>query len=367
MSEVSPVTILRNGRRRPGVVSALLSAALLVACAGGAAAPSATAPAAPAGRADPASADTPAAAPRALEPITYVLPSVSGLFVPPVLAEDKGFFRDEGLAVTLPVMRPNMLAPALMAGEAEYAALGATAVRSALTGVPIRLTAALVDKSSRRLMALPTIQSIDQLKGQAIAVSTLADGPHNHALLALEYSGVDPNEMTWLAMGHSNERLLALQQGQVPASVFSGAEIPRAETLGLLTLLRFETVAPLPQAGMAVTTQKLETDRPQVKRVLRAVLRALHYLRTDRAGSLPVFQSYLGLSPEEAEAGYDAIAEGYSADGTLSERAMRVLIDGEQRLLGRSGEVRVSEVADFGPLLEVLAEQGMPIAPDTAR
>ena len=105
-------------------------------------------------------------------------------------------------------------------------------------------------------MAVPAVESLDQLRGQAIAVSAIGDGPYNHGLLALEYSGVDPSDFTWLAIGHSSERLLAMEQGQVLASIFSAAEIPRAEARGLATVLRLEVVAPLPQAGMATTVQK---------------------------------------------------------------------------------------------------------------
>jgi ABC-type nitrate/sulfonate/bicarbonate transport system substrate-binding protein len=340
---------------------------ILMGCGGGAEAPTRAPAGGGAASAAPSSSSGAPPSGQPLDPVTYALPSASGLFVPPVLAEEMGFFREEGLAVTLPVMRPNMLVPALVASEADYIAASTTAVRSALAGMPVRVVATMVDKSSRRLMAMPGIQSLDQLRGQAIAVSTIGDGPYNHATIALEYLGIDPGEMTWFALGHSAERLTALQQGQVPASVFSAAEIPRAEAMGLVTLLRLESVAPLPQAGVATSVKKLETDRPQIKRMLRATVRALQYLRSDRAGSVRVFEQFLGLSPEDAEQAYDASVDGYSSDGTLTERAMRMTIAGEQRQLGRTGDVSISEVADFGPLHEMLTEWGWSIPPDAVR
>lgn len=351
-------------RAMPGLAVAV---ALLAACVGGAT----PAPSLPASQGTPSPGPMAVAplptSPRPLDRVTYALPSVSGLFVPPVLAEEQGFFGEEGLTADLPVMRANLLAPALLAGEADYVAAISTAVRSALSGLPIRIVAAMVDKSSRRLMALPGVASLEQLRGQAIAVSAIGDGPYNHGVLALEYSGVATGEITWLAIGHSSERLLAMEQGQVLASIFSAAEIPRAEARGLTTLLRLESVAPLPQAGLATTVQKLESDRAQVQRVLRATVRALQYLRNDRAGSLRVFERFLGLSPAEAEDAYNAIVDGYSADGTLTERAMRATIDGELRLLKRTDSVPIGEVADFGPLLEVLPGLGITPPADAVR
>jgi hypothetical protein len=76
---------------------------------------------------------------------------------------------------------------------------------------------------------------------------------------------------------------------------------------------------------------------------------------------------FLGLSREEAQQGYDAIAYAYSYDGTVPERTLRYAIDSEKEPLGVSDEVPISRVADFGPLHELLAEMGVTPAPGSAR
>jgi ABC-type nitrate/sulfonate/bicarbonate transport system substrate-binding protein len=353
-------------RARRGTPVQAVALALLVACAS-AAPPAPSAPPGPAPSEGAAVVAPGASSGQPVERLTYALPSVSGLFLPPVLAEDVGFFREEGLQVETPVVRANMLLPALLAGEADYIGAVSAVVRGALSGLPTRIVAVMVDKSSRHVMAVPSVESLEQLRGQAIAVSTIGDGPYNHGVLALEYMGVDPGEFTWLAIGHSSERLLAMEQGQVLASIFSAAEIPRAEARGLSTILRLEAVAPLPQAGMATTVQKIQGDRPQVQRALRAIVRALQYLHNDRAGSLRVFQRFLGLSPEEAEESYNAIISGYSYDGTLGERAARAAIDADVRLLKRTDTVATGDVFDFGPLHEVLPGLGITPPADSIR
>ncbi|HEY7065283.1 MAG TPA: ABC transporter substrate-binding protein [Chloroflexota bacterium] len=352
----------------PRLLSCAIALLLVVGCAGAAAPP----PPAAAPESGAASGDVPAAAPAAassqpLERVTYALPTVSGLFLPPALAEARGFFREEGLQVETPVMRANLLLPALLAGEADYLGAISSAVRGSLSGMPIRIIAAMVDKSSRHLLAVPGVTSLEQLRGQAIAVSAIGDGPYNHGVLAFEYSGFDPGEVTWLAIGQSNERLLAMEQGQVIASIFSAAEIPRAEARGLNTVLRLEAVAPLPQAGMATTAEKIEGQRSQVQRALRAIVRTLQYLHDDRAGSVQFFGQYLGLTPEEAEQAYDAILPGYSSDGTLGERAARAAIDADLRLLKRNDDVPIRDVFDFSPLQEVLPGMGITPPADSLR
>ena len=110
--------------------------ALCVACAGsGPPAPSAPPSQGTTGGEPPVEAPL-AASERPLEHLIYALPSVSGLFVPPMLAEELGYFREEGLQVETPVVRANLLLPALVSGEADYIAAISSAVRAALSGRP---------------------------------------------------------------------------------------------------------------------------------------------------------------------------------------------------------------------------------------
>jgi NitT/TauT family transport system substrate-binding protein len=316
---------------------------------------------------EPSAPGSARATPRSVEKVAFALPQAGGNFVPIALAQQKGFFGEEGLEVALPVMRSNLIAASLLSGEVDYSGSAGTSVRNALAGMPVRLIAGTVTKSTRRLMSVPSIESVPQLRGQAIAINSIGGGPHNSGLAALERVGVDPQEVTWLAVGSAPERFVAMQQGTVQASIFSGPEITRAENFGFTTLLRLEDVAPLPEAGVATTTTKLESNGDQVRRTLRAVVRALRYLRADREGSLPVFVQFLGLPPEEAAQAYEDAIVGYSDNGTLTEESLRFTIQTERRQLQLPDEVSVGRVADFGPLYEVLAELGVTPPAGSAR
>jgi ABC-type nitrate/sulfonate/bicarbonate transport system substrate-binding protein len=352
---------------------------LLVACAPAGGSPAGSAPASssagstaagrPATAAGAAPAGGASAAPSApLEKINFALPSVSGVFVPHVLAVQKGFFREEGFEVEMPVMRSNLVTAAIASGEADYTGMFGPAVRDALSGIPGRVVGAVVDKSTRWFMAAPGTTSVEQLRGKAVAVSTIGSGPYNSGVLAFEHFGIDPHsEVTWYAAGTPAERLLAVQQGAAQASIFSGSEVPRAEALGLVRLLRLQDVVPLPESGITTSITKLESNRAQVKRALRAMVRALQYVKNDREGTLPVFMQFLSITKEEAEEAYDGSVSAYSDDGTVSERTVRFTIEAEKQQLKLSGDVPPSGVTNFGPLHEVLAELGITPAADAAR
>src|SRR3954452_20969737 len=211
-----------------------------------------------------------------LQKVVMALPVASGTLTPHVLAQQKGFFRAEGLDVELPIMRSNLISAAMTAGEVDYDGSISPAVRNALSGVPTRVIIATVNKSTRRVMAAPGIQSMEQLRGKTIAIPGIGGGLYNSGVLALEAYGIDPHtEVIWLPVPGLAERFLTLQQGIAQGSIFSGPEVPRAEAMGFPTLVALNAVAPLPESGIATTVAKLESQRDETRRVLRAVIRAL--------------------------------------------------------------------------------------------
>jgi ABC-type nitrate/sulfonate/bicarbonate transport system substrate-binding protein len=308
------------------------------------------------------------AAARALERIVLAIPAVSGVFIPHMIARDRGFFREEGFEVEFPLMRANLVVTALTSGEADYDGMIGPSIPPILLGQPHRVIGAVVVKSTRELTALPEYQTLEQLRGKAIGVNSIGGGPYNSGQIAFQAYGMDPQrDVTWLQVGGTQERLAAMQQGAIQASIFSGSEVPLAKAMGFPSILRLDDVAPLPESGMTTTISRIETNREQVKRVLKAMVRALQFVKSDREGSLPTFMDFLSLSREEALVGYEAMAYAYGSDGTIPERTLRFAIDAEKEGVGVTEEVPFSRVADFGPLYELLAEMGITPAPGSAR
>src|SRR5262245_16609514 len=125
-------------------LSVALLAAVVAACraagepSGGAREGAAGAPAATPGegaRARPA----PTAAPP--EHVVVALPSAGGVFAPHYLAEQQGFFREEGLDVEIAVMRGNLGPAGLLSGAVDYTGTITGTVRDAMAGVPSRVIA----------------------------------------------------------------------------------------------------------------------------------------------------------------------------------------------------------------------------------
>ena len=89
-----------------------------------------------------------------------------------VLAQKKGFFKDEGLdAEIIRIPSPGSLA-ALVNGEIDYNSTISPVVAAAVRGVPIKVVACDVPGRPNALAPRPEIKSVKELQGKTIAVGT---------------------------------------------------------------------------------------------------------------------------------------------------------------------------------------------------
>src|SRR5918999_3846133 len=86
-------------------------------------------------------------------------------FIDLYIAQDRGFFREEGLEAELVQVSANVATAALISGEVD--ALGAVglAARASHSGLPIKVLAVTGHRALFWLTVRPEIKSISELKG----------------------------------------------------------------------------------------------------------------------------------------------------------------------------------------------------------
>jgi ABC-type nitrate/sulfonate/bicarbonate transport system substrate-binding protein len=124
-----------------------------------------------------------------------VMASLSpGLFEFPIqVSTVRGFFRDEGLEIVKVQMQPQVAVMALVAGDVDYSLSWGSALRAAITGVPLRVVAGIAARPLHVLMARPEIQSGKDLKNKRIGVDSFAGTMEYLARVAAKHYGLDPN------------------------------------------------------------------------------------------------------------------------------------------------------------------------------
>jgi hypothetical protein len=88
-------------------------------------------------------------------------------------------------------------------------------------------------------------------------------------------------------------------------------------------------------------------------------LKANGYILKNRDGTIQVLVNWAKSKPEFAEAGYDSAVSVFSADGSIPEDGMRVVLEGLRKPMNMARPIALAEVADIAPLLEAQRELGL--------
>ena len=190
--------------------------------------------------------------------------SVITLFV----AQEKGYFREEGLEPLFILATPGVGINGLIAGSFDFSAAGGSASTAIARNVPLKVLLIHTFKPGFWIFARENLNP-SQLKGKKIAVSTFGSLVHTLARLGLKKLGVEADkEVAMIAAGTDDVRFLALKSGAVDAAVFNTPTSIRARREGLkeIVFLGNEVYA---LSGGVVTHAKMIETRPEISSKVR--------------------------------------------------------------------------------------------------
>lgn len=270
--------------------------------------------------------------------------------LPNHIAAVKGFYREEGIDARLIQARSNVLVAALASGSMDYITSVNSSLGGIMSGVPAKVIAIITKNNPDFLMAKPEIRSLKELKGKTLAVSAFGGSSHQRLLIILNKIGVDPKtDVTILSVGEAKLRLEQLRLGAIDATVLTAPHNFIAERSGFRTLGSSKDILPLPAVGMATLEKRLREKPDQVKKTLRAILKALAFMRKNRDETVQRTMEWLAIDRDLAERSYDAMLPNYSLDGNIDrEQLVRYVELVSQRRPGAPQKhFSLADVADF--------------------
>ena len=289
--------------------------------------------------------------------ITYANNSLS--FLAAFIAKDRGFYAKNGLNAELVQARPAVNIAALVSGDGDYAEVFGSAVRSAARGIPVRAFSTSIKAPFFALIAHPTIKSVKDLKGRVIGVTSLGGTNQISGKLLLQHFGLDPDrDVKFLAIGEERFLVEAFKIRRVDAILVAPPFSVLMKREGFPVLANTADVVTIPLAGLSATVEKIKQNRSQVKRVLRAEIEALRYLRADAAGSVEIIRKRFAMDEAMARDSYAAVVDAFSKDGRIPIEAVENILNLEKKegLIART--VTVDQVIDASIAEEVLKEWG---------
>ncbi|TAK08371.1 ABC transporter substrate-binding protein, partial [bacterium] len=244
---------------------------------------------------------------QAADKVRISVSSLDAAFLTAGIALHRGFFKEEGIEAEIIRMNANVSITALATGDLDYTMIFGSVVRAAIRGLPLRVVASYLDSSTHTLIARPEFKSVKELKGKTLGVSSFGATADIAARMMLQYSGIDPEkEMKIIALGGDRARFAALKEGIVEVAVISPPADSEGKKMGLNVLARAYELFSFPFVGLGANLKKIKERPDEVKRTIKALIKANRYIRTNREGAIQVMMEWGRSDRENAAASYDS-------------------------------------------------------------
>jgi NitT/TauT family transport system substrate-binding protein len=273
--------------------------------------------------------------------ITYLLPAPpnSPAFAPWVIAQHKGYYAQQDLAVTFVAGKGGVdVAKQIGAGNALVGgALGDTPIIVRANGVPVKAVAVL-GASGVTMIATDGkagINSVKDLKGKTMTVMSYSDTTYYALLASMRKAGLSKSDVEVQAAGPSGVwQLFSAGKSQAMAGVPDW--VVNAEDAGLQVKLLpgsevFESMA---QAILA-SEEAIEKQPEVVSGVVKATLMGMRDIMAD---------------PKAAAATFAEAVPSYKGKEASLEKVLRLYVEhvyANQQPLGRIDPQRLDKVRQF--------------------
>jgi ABC-type nitrate/sulfonate/bicarbonate transport system substrate-binding protein len=238
-----------------------------------------------------------------LETMTISYASVSGTRAPLWIAKDLNLYEKYGLDGNLVYISSGITSVnALLGGSVHLiAASGSSAVAAAASGAPVVIIASL-GAIGYKLIANPSITSVQALKGKTIGSSRIGAGSDYALRRLLPKLGLQPGKDVQLiptGLSESDRRIVIMLQGKIDATLATVDNILQLELQGQ----KVSVLADLLDNGVYTTGSDISTSRQflkdkrwQLKAFIMALTEGVAAGRKDKELTFRIYRKYMKVN-----------------------------------------------------------------------
>ena len=197
---------------------------------------------------------------------------------------------------------------ALLANEIDAASISVTTLTSSrLAGADTVMIVGVVPTFVDHIVSLSSITSPEQLKGKTAGVNRLGSTSDLGLRLALKKLGIDPDkDVKIIPTGGTAERFAALSKGITRFTIIPEPFLTQAERLGFRNLYNISDLKiPFWWNGILSRDAIVKTKRPLLLKLARAMVEAIHIIKTEKNYAIGLIKKNLGVNdPEGLERAY---------------------------------------------------------------
>jgi NitT/TauT family transport system substrate-binding protein len=273
--------------------------------------------------------------------------------LPYAVAMDKGLFKKAGVDITGILTSSgggttvrNILASKTPYGEVAVAAALA-AQRQGLDLVIVNVGTRSVAEASMVTMPATNVQSVADLAGKKVAITSPKGVSEMLLLMVLKQKGIDAGKVTRVASGGYVNGLTMLEQGAVSGAVL-------IEPLSIVRKASYRTVyragdilQPM-TTSVGITTREFAKAHPDELRAIIAGRRAgVDAVYADPAGAAKLLQTSFKLTPDVAREAVDNMVKSHMwSDGEFDRTELDRMTEGLKLVGELNGDVDWSKLVD---------------------
>ncbi|MEV6160739.1 ABC transporter substrate-binding protein [Streptomyces sp. NPDC052052] len=237
-----------------------------------------------------------------------VLRSNSAIFEPLYIAQQQGYFKDEGLDVTIKAgaQDTSQNAPSVLNGEAQFAMTDSSGfLKGAAKNMPIRIATGLQSATTRTdptdgllVKKGSPITSFKDLEGKTVGLAALGGTIQFIVEYLVEKDGGDPSKVKFVALP-TTSLTDAAKSGKTDAVYSFGAFYSAAKSAGLQSIGNGMNDLPgIPQGVLFATQKYLSANAATAKKFIGAVAKAITYANAHPEAVKAIQSKYTTLSAD---------------------------------------------------------------------
>ena len=297
-----------------------------------------------------------------LDRVVITYPSRSIASIDLYIAQERGFFRQEGLLAEVVQVRGNIGVTALLSGDAHAVNNVGTVIRAMeRSDLPVKVITQSLKKNLFWLVTKPEVKSLNELKGKIFGTTTFGGAQHLAAARLLQKAGLNPDkDITVVIGGDVPAQLQSLVSGTIQLAALSPPTVILARDKFKLKI-HGSTLDDLPnlQNGLAFTEKMLREKRELVRRILRARSRAHRYFWENERGAAEVLANYLKVELPIALESYRLARPAFTTNGLATEKEVEDFLRADAEVLKLREPVPAARIFDFSLQKEVNQELGI--------
>ena len=292
------------------------------------------------------------------QPVRGAFPSPSVQILPMMVAQERGFYKREGLELELIFVRGATTAvQALIANQIHFIFSIGPQMPAVWEGNDIMLLAQQVGRPTFSMVVTPDIQKIADLKGKKIGV-TFGGSTAAGTKALLELNKINPDkDVEYIGLPGNEPKIAAMKQGIISAALLAPPADYLAMKAGLKRLVSLADVfKDTAFTGLAANKKTIIENPQMVRRMVRAIVRSVLHTRDNPEDAMQVLTKRLGLEREAAQDAYQMIKDALVPVPT--EKGVELMAQWQAIALNVKPRRKPAEYMDLRFVNEVMAELG---------